>query len=226
VNTIRKEFIIRESSYLGYSINHSKCLDKSQLDKLIGTYGQALSDWIVVRAVRLDFSYPTCLSGEEQAILDIPDILSSYKKLNDRLRKKVELKRNWKVEYSEDKLLHIHTVYYFNNNEVQGFNLQSNLFKTIKNWWADITNEQGIVNLVPSYIADSDNTFSTSGKRYYSTLLSKDSNNILSYDISSDAIQYHLQKNKQKFPCGWIRWISYLAKDEQNASDYYRKCFG
>lgn len=194
-----------------------------QLDKLIQTYNQAIEQWGTVRAVRLDFAYPTNLSGEDQAILDIPDILSAYQKLNDRLRKKVSFKRNWKIEYSADKGLHIHTVYYFDTEQVKGFNLKSNLYRYIKEAWSSITNEKGILSLVPGYEAPSENSFATDGKAHYSTLLSKDVRNL---ELMDKAYKYNLQKNKQDRPCGFIHWMSYLAKDEQSAQDYYSKCFG
>lgn len=194
------------------------------MDKLIKTFNDALAEWEVIRAIRLDFSLPASMTSEEQAVLDIPDLLTAYQKLNDRLRKKISLKRNWKVEFSEDKGLHIHTVYYFDSKQVTGFNLKANLYKTICGWWGDITNEKGIINLVPSYKSDSDNAFATSGQPHYSTLLTKNTSHLNT--TSKEAYLYNIQKNKHHCPAGWVHWISYLAKDEQNANDHYKKCLG
>ncbi|MGR5372545.1 hypothetical protein [Photobacterium damselae] len=112
----------------------------------------------------------------------------------------------------------MHTVFYFNYNEVPAFTNQSNAFKKLKELWLELTDDNGNVNICTSSLSSSDDCFAVEGNgKYYYTILG---------DISKLTKNkgYHEQKNRLDKKAGFVHWVSYLAKNEQKAEK--KKTFG
>jgi hypothetical protein len=220
--------------YVYNDINYN--LSGKRRRKLVKTYESALSEFGAALGVRLDFGISTALTDLEICILDL-DILDIYKRFSDSLHKHldrqgVKYKRNWKLEHSEKKGYHIHTVYYFDYNSVQGFRKNSHLFKYIRGVWRKLTKEDGTIKLIDSCVTKDGQLFGVPNKytnendRQFSTILTNDLETLKTLNVSKSRHLYLKQKNQQDKTYGWIYWISYLAKQEQSASHKYKKCFG
>lgn len=217
-----------------YLINNFYPYSLKRIKNLIDTVNEAKSEYGDVLAIRIDFGISTKLNPDDMYLFDI-DLDTCYSLLLDRVRKhldrrNIKHKRNWKLEYSKEKGLHLHTVYYFDYAAMQGFSLSSELYEYVKESWLDITNGYGVINLVGSCLADNfnksgiPNKSTSKSEKQYSTLITDNQSTLDKLRCSDIRYNYLKQKNKQDEPYGFIHWISYFAKETQKANR--RKCFG
>lgn len=217
----RQKIIQKKSTthYKGYSVNQSYDLNQTHLDHLVTTLHLALEHYPTVTAVRLDFSIKKLSHTDECVEASSDNIQECFQKLLNRLNKQTELKMlmNWKLERSQEKGLHIHTVFYFSYEKVKTFTTKGEFFKYLLDTWKGVTGTHGSINICEGGLADNDNTFSTNKTSQY-TVLGK----LETLQINNEA--YHQQKNLFEENAGFFHWISYLAKTSQKASQ--RKTFG
>ena len=204
--------------YGDYCVNQSYDLNRAHLDYLITTLDFALEHFTTTTAVRLDFSIKKLSHTDECLEASSDNIQECFQKLLNRLHKQTELKMlmNWKLEESEKKGLHIHTVFYFNHEKVKTFTTEGELFKWILDTWKEITGTHGNINICEGGLSDKDNTFSTNKTSQYTVL-----GNLEALKTNKD---YHQQKNRFDKKAGFFHWISYLAKTTQKSTK--KKTFG
>ncbi len=215
-----RQKIIKKGSathYQGLSINATYSLNEHSLKELENTLRYALSTYRTVTAVRLDFSIKKA-SQDECLEASSEDIQGCFQTFLNRIHKLLELDMcmNWKLERSNKKGLHIHTVFYFNYSQVKTFTAQGKLFLDLRSEWRRITGEQGNINICSSGLSDTKEKFQVKGNRQYTIL-----GNIPKDQTDKN---YHQQKNQLTEKAGFFHWISYLAKTEQQATDKRKRC--
>lgn len=220
------------------SLNNNYTLQKDRIDTLIGTLIACVTNpnWYNgVLAVRLDFS----VSNQQNLLQDVPtiDVYECFDVFLNRLRRKqangskLHYMANWKKEYSRKKGKHIHTVFYFDHNQVTSCAPTSILFELLRDLWERCSynptlNQSGFINIVPAYLCESKSSFRAqpySSEECYSqphfhTIL------VNNTETLAGLSEYDQQKHLKEHPCGIIHWISYLAKQEQAAP--VKKAFG
>lgn len=210
-----------------YSINSKYDLCLRTLLSLADTLENALSHFNVLTAVRLDFSIKKAPLDEYIGCSN-SDIMSSFNDFMNRLykEKNMEYFMNWKLEWSESKGFHIHSVFYFNHLLTKTFTVNSIVYKQFTSRWDKATDGNGNINICSSCIAPDDNSYRVRGElEYQYALLTENIESLNKIKLSDKAKQYHQQKNLLDKKCGFYHWISYLAKTEQLAPQH-NKCFG
>jgi len=209
------------------AFNSSYEMNLTTLTALQTTLNCALSVFDVVTAVRLDFSIK--MAPEDQCIGACDsDIVDCFEEFTNRLykSKRVEYFMNWKLEWSELKGYHIHTVFYFNHELTKSFTLNSDAFRDFKSRWDKVTDENGNINICQSGLADTEDSYSVRGPEiHHYVLLTKNVDALNDLSLSDSNVKFHQQKNKQQKKCGFFYWISYLAKTDQKAMPF-KKRFG
>lgn len=198
--------------FQGFRINAAYDLNESSLKELIQTLEQAIRTYGTVTAVRMDFSLKK--APEDQYIgKSNEDIQECFQAFLNRLNKAdLDIMMNWKLERSPAKGLHIHTVFYFNYEQVKTFTTKSQIFKRFKHEWEKQTDDNGNINICTSSLAKDDNSFCVRDNGNYPYT-------ILSNQEELPISEYNKQKNRLDKKAGFTHWISYLAKIEQEASD-------
>jgi hypothetical protein len=221
-----------------YLTNNNYKLTTKRINKLIATYEKCLSNFGIVTAVRIDLGIKTKLAQEELDIYEL-DIKACYETLHDRLRKHLNGKgikhmRNWKLEHEEKKGLHLHTLYYFDYASLRSLRRGKGkeVFDYMKEEWDKITHGHGVIQLCTSCTSKENqkfgvtNEYTDENNKQYETILVSDIELLDTLEVTESRLEYLKQKNTKDKTYGWFYWISYLAKSEQSAKDYSRKCFG
>lgn len=199
--------------FQGFRINSAYDLNESSLKELIKTLQQAVRTYGTVTAVRMDFSLKK--APQDQHIgKSNEEIQECFQAFLNRLNKAdLDMMMNWKLERSSAKGLHIHTVFYFNYEQVNTFTTKSQTFKRFKHEWKRQTDDNGNINICTSSLAKDDNSFCVRDNGNYPyTILSNTEEKLTTSE-------YNKQKNRLDKKAGFIHWISYLAKTSQEASD-------
>jgi hypothetical protein len=160
------------------------------------------------------------------------DVYQNYDIFLNRLRRvkfsstKIRFIANWKKEFSIEKGPHVHTVFYFDYTQVKKFSPKTKLFQQIEGLWASHTKEacfpaKANIHIVPSYLCESTSVFRAQPyqgtddpkyrEKHFYTILTKN------YDLFEELDEYHQQKHFFDKPCGFVYWLSYMAKTEQQA---------
>ena len=211
----------------GSSINSKYDLCLGTLLSLVETLEQAKSNFKIITAVRLDFSIKKAPLDEFIGSSN-PDIMECFADFMNRLYKdtSIEYVMNWKLEWSESKGFHIHTVFYFNHSLTKAFTLTSKVYELFISRWNTATDENGNINICTSCIADDEDTYKVrGGDAYQYAILAKDITLLNQMKLNDGAKKYHQQKNQLGKKCGFFHWVSYLAKTEQVAPNH-KKRFG
>lgn len=221
------------------ALNHEYTLNNKRVKALTDSLYQCMNNpqWDMgVLAVRMDFTIPKGRS----IIEDIPsvDTYGCFDNFLNRIRRVlvdgqiINCVVNWKREFSTKKGKHIHTVWYFNRRQFPEFAANLKLFNTIRNVWERCSDNPaldnvGTINIVESYLSESTEYYRAKPfpngnerfqKPHYYTILT---NNPMIY---AGLEEFHQQKHLFDKPCGFMHWVSYLAKTEQQAP--VRKSFG
>ena len=194
--------------YRGYRVNSAYVLNEDWLSGLIDVTNEAIDSHGTALAVRLDFSLKKGVQDQDIGRCN-PDMNRCFQDFLDRLKHVVfDIDLYWKLEFSEAKGFHIHSVFLFDAIDVKTFTTRNKLFEDLKRRWALQTDGNGTINICKSSEALSDDDFGVDSVHSY-TLLGDLTN------VEKNR-SYHLQKNKFDKKAGFIHWISYLAKTEQS----------
>lgn len=218
-------------NYILTNDNYELC--EYRLNEMLETLINAINFNIrgnTLLAVRLDFSIPNVNINN----IDMPsiNIYEEFDKFMNRLRAKrlmgqeIRFVANWKKEYSSAKGRHIHTVFYFDPHQFATFGPNTKLFRLIKQLWEYRTDDcslpsSGYVNIIPSYLCETWDEFRAKPspwfkeerflEPHYYTILTNDPK------VYRSLGEFHQQKHQLGHKCGFLYWISYLAKKEQES---------